>query len=142
MLIRNPLKCIIYWAMLVVMMVLHFNYHVGDIFYDIDVVRPNANGVVPMATHGIRNIFYHLPMVWILLLLASQANGLKLGLFLISLVYAFAHAMHLFKELATPDFSQIPLLTLAFLVSLLLSFEHFRYWRDRSQTGEHRLIDG
>ena len=136
MTIQNPLKCIIYWLMLIVMMVLHFNYHVGDIFYDISVVRPNANGVVPMATHGIRNIFYHLPMVWIVMLLVSDAKALRLALFVVSVVYTLAHAMHFFKELATPDFSQIPLLALALFVSILLNYEHFRYWRGKHQVSE------
>lgn len=110
-------------------MVLHFNYHVGEIFYGIDVARENADGVVPIGTHVIRNIFYHLPIVWITVLLTYQTNLIRLGLFIISIVYWIAHLMHLVKDLENPDFSQTPLLILALFISALLTFEHYKYWK-------------
>ncbi len=30
--------CVTLWIILIIMMILHFNYHVGEIFYGIDVV--------------------------------------------------------------------------------------------------------
>ncbi len=120
-------KCILFWLLLIIMMILHFNYHVGEIFYGIDVLRENANGSVPLATHAIRNIFYHLPIVWILALVFNDARPVRLGLFVISIIYSFSHAMHLAGELKSPDFSQVPLLILAFIVSILLNIEHYKY---------------
>ena len=130
--IQSPLKCIIYWLLLVIIMMLHFNYHVGEIFYGIDVVRENADGIVPVGTHVIRNIFYHLPVVWIIVLLSYQSNLVRVGLFIISVVYWMSHLMHLVKDLANPGFSQTPLLLLALFISTLLTLEHYKYWKTKS----------
>ena len=48
--LQNPLKCITYWLLLVIIMMLHFNYHVGEIFYGIHVAREGANGIIPIGT--------------------------------------------------------------------------------------------
>ena len=130
--IQSPLKCIIYWLLLVIIMMLHFNYHVGEIFYGIDVARENADGTVPVGTHVIRNIFYHLPVVWIIVLLSYQSNLVRVGLFIISVVYWMSHLMHLVKDLANPGFSQTPLLLLALFISSLLTLEHYKYWKTKS----------
>ena len=127
--IKNPLKCIIYWVILVVIMMLHFNYHVGEIFYGINIVRDNADGVVPIGTHIIRNIFYHLPIIWSIILILSDKKIVKSGLFFISIVYLISHLMHLVKDLSKPDLSQTPLLFIALLVAILLSMEHYNYWK-------------
>ena len=129
--IQSPLKCIIYWLLLVIIMMLHFNYHVGEIFYGIDVARENADGTVPVGTHVIRNIFYHLPVVWIIVLLSYQSNLVRVGLFIISVVYWMSHLMHLVKDLANPGFSQTPLLLLALFISTLLTLEHYKYWKTK-----------
>ena len=130
--IQSPLKCILYWLLLVIIMMLHFNYHVGEIFYGIDVARENADGTVPVGTHVIRNIFYHLPVVWIIVLLSYQSNLVRVGLFIISVVYWMSHLMHLVKDLANPGFSQTPLLLLALFISTLLTLEHYKYWKTKS----------
>ncbi len=127
--IQNPLRCIIYWLMLILIMMLHFNYHVGEIFYGIDVAREDANGMVPIGTHMIRNIFYHLPIIWVVILLVSSAKLVKFGLFIISIVYLLSHLMHLIKDLAKPDLSQTPLLFIALFVGTLVSVEHYKYWK-------------
>ena len=127
--IQNPLKCIIYWLIIVIIMILHFNYHVGEIFYGIDVAREGANGIVPIGTHLIRNIFYHLPIIWVIILIVSNAKLVKIGLFITSIVYVFSHLMHLIKDLANPDLSQTPLLFIALFISILLSMEHYKYWK-------------
>ena len=130
--IQSPLKCIIYWLLLVIIMMLHFNYHVGEIFYGIDVARENADGIVPVGTHVIRNIFYHLPVVWIIVLLSYQSNLVRVCLFIISVVYWMSHLMHLVKDLANTGFSQTPLLLLALFISTLLTLEHYNYWKTKS----------
>lgn len=127
--IQNPLRCIILWFILIIAMILHFNYHVGEIFYGIDVTRENADGTVPIGTAVIRNIFYHFPIIWILVLMTTQAKIVRLGLFILSLIYTLAHGMHLAREFAEPDISQISLLTLTLGVSVGLAYEHFRYWK-------------
>ncbi|MEM9889203.1 MAG: hypothetical protein AAF849_25265 [Bacteroidota bacterium] len=127
--IQNPLRCILFWLILVVLMILHFNYHVSEIFYGIDVVQEDAAGKVPIGIHFIRNIFYHLPIVWIVVLMSTNKKVIRLGLFIISLIYTLSHAMHLVGELLRPDISQISLLSLMLFISVLLSISHFKYWK-------------
>jgi len=129
MTILNPLRCIVLWFILIIAMVLHFNYHVGDLFYGIDMVQSEANGIIPTGTHIIRNIFYHLPIIWILIMLYFDQKRVRLGLFIISIIYSLSHAIHLIGEMTEPDFSQMPLLSITLAVSLLLTWEHFKYMK-------------
>ena len=124
-----PVRCILLWLILVIAMILHFNYHIGEIFYGIDIVRPEANGAIPIGTHLIRNIFYHLPFLWILILLYFNSKIVRLGLFIISIIYTLSHAMHLVGEMTNPDLSQVPLLTITLCTSFLLNYEQYRYWK-------------
>ena len=127
--IENPLRCILYWLILVIIMILHFNYHVGDHFYGIEITREGANGNIPLGTHIIRNIFYHLPIIWVIILISTKVKSIRIGLFFISLIYCAAHGLHLLKDLTNPNLSQTPLLFLALAVSILLCVEHFKYWK-------------
>jgi len=129
---KMPVRCILLWLILVIAMILHFNYHIGEIFYGIDIVRPEANGTIPIGTHLIRNIFYHLPFLWILILLYFNSKIVRLGLFIISIIYTLSHAMHLVGEMTNPDLSQVPLLTITLGISLLLTYEHFKYMKSPS----------
>ena len=127
--IQNPLKCILFWLLLVITMMLHFNYHIGELFYGVDITKEGANGTVPIGTHIIRNIFYHLPIVWVIVLILTDAIFIRAALFIISLVYVLSHGLHLAKDLSNPDLSQTPLLFLSLIIAILLSVEHYKYWR-------------
>ena len=127
--IQNPLRCILFWLLLVITMMLHFNYHIGELFYGIEITRKNADGTVPLGTHIIRNIFYHLPIVWIIVLILTDAKVIRVGLFVISLVYLISHGLHLAKDLSNPSLSQTPLLFISLILAILLSIEHYKYWK-------------
>jgi len=110
-------------------MMLHFNYHIGELFYGIEITIKSADGTVPLGTHIIRNIFYHLPIVWIIILILTDAKVIRAGLFIISLVYLISHGLHLAKDLINPHLSQTPLLCLSLIISVLVSIEHYKYWK-------------
>jgi hypothetical protein len=131
---KHQIKAVILWIIIIIGMVLHFNYHIGDIFYGIDVVRPEADGIVPNSTHIIRGLFYHLPIIWILMIIYLQHKIVQIILLIISIIYTTAHGMHCFGELSNPktDVSQLSLLTLVLIVSLLLNFEHFKLLKNES----------
>lgn len=122
-------KLITLWVLTIIGMILHFNYHVGQIFYGIDVVRPDATGEETTGVFIIRTAFYHLPIIWILILLYANKQWVKWGMFVIGSVYALAHASHLFGELTSKETnpSQLSLLAIVFIVSGILAVEHFRY---------------
>jgi hypothetical protein len=129
MLLQNPTKVIILWALLIIAMILHFNYHVGEIFYGIDIKREGADGTIPKGVHIIRNVFYHLPIIWILTLMYFNAKPIRLAFFVVSLVYTLSHCMHLARDIGHANFSQTPLLTLAVVISFILNIEQFKYWK-------------
>ncbi|MEM1336295.1 MAG: hypothetical protein AAF634_14550 [Bacteroidota bacterium] len=119
------------WLLTIIGMILHFNYHIGELFYGIDITRADANGEVPVGVVIIRTLYYHFPMLWILLVIYGRTLWLRLGLFLVSAGYSLSHLAHLVGELFTPERSpsQISLLVLVFGLSVLLAFEHYRYWK-------------
>ncbi len=123
----SQVKLITLWMLTIIGMILHFNYHIGEIFYGIDVVRPDATGKEPMSLVIIRTLFYHLPMLWIVFVLYATKSWMKISLFGISLLYAFAHASHLTGELlGGKNPSQTGLLIVVFFVSILLVVEHYK----------------
>ncbi|NLR93433.1 hypothetical protein [Flammeovirga agarivorans] len=128
--LQTSQKVIYLWIILIITMILHSNYHVGEIFYGIDIVLESATGVVPTSTHIIRNVFYHLPIIYIMLLLLNDSKVLKLTLFIIAVLYTLSHAMHLFQDLSPFDGSQTPLLTITLIASVYLSIEHYKYWKE------------
>jgi len=123
-------KIITLWIITVIGMILHFNYHVGDLFYGIDITVPDAIGVVPNSAHLMRGVFYHLPILWIIIALYIQHKLMRITLFIISFGYTIAHAMHFFGELTNEvkDVSQLSLLGIVLVVSFLLNYEHYRYF--------------
>ncbi|MEM9023589.1 MAG: hypothetical protein AAGB22_07595 [Bacteroidota bacterium] len=127
----DQLKLILLWLLTTVGMILHFNYHVSGVFYGIDITTPGADGTVPIGVLVVRTLYYHLPVVWILLLMYVNKPGMNLTLFIISVLYLLSHGAHVAGEVskAEKDPSQISLLSLVLLVAGMLSVEHFRYWR-------------
>ncbi len=124
-------KLILLWLFTTIGMILHFNYHVGEIFYGIDIVRPEATGEVPIGVFVIRSVFYHLPFIWMLLIVYVKNALLKPILFGISLLYLLSHGAHLAGELSQEqiDPSQTSLLALVLVVAGMLSTEHYLWWK-------------
>lgn len=120
------------WTLLLVGMVLHFNYHVSKIFYVESVMRPGADGTLPPMVYVLRNVFYHLPMLFIVLTLYGKQYWLRGLLFLVSLPYTLAHALHVIDEFNKPTidwFGQVILLGMLFGLSVLLNVTAWQYWR-------------
>lgn len=122
-------KLIVLWILLLIGMILHFNYHVGEIFYGIDVRKPGADGTIPASLVFIRSVFYHLPVIFVLLLLYVRTKWFATGMYIISVIYALSHLFHLVKEVqkSTPDYSQLSLLLLVVIISVMLSYEQFQW---------------
>ncbi|MEM9361363.1 MAG: hypothetical protein AAGA43_01960 [Bacteroidota bacterium] len=126
---------IVLWILCTLGMVLHFNYHIGELFYGIDIVRPDANGKVPTGVFIIRTLYYHLPMVWIVLIMYGKKPWIHSGLLLVGVGYSLSHLAHLTGELLNPERSpsQISLLILVFVLSVVLAYEHYLYWKLRKE---------
>jgi len=124
-------KLIMLWILIIIGMILHFNYHVSEIFYGVNVAKPGTNGVVPAGAHMIKNIFYHIPLLLVISLLYFTNKWYKLFLFVTSLLFTAAHVQHLAGEFKhdTYDLSQIPLLVIVLLVSLLINKASWDYYK-------------
>eukprot|EP01034_Spumella_vulgaris_P016599 gene16599-21191_t len=63
---NQPTKISLLWMMLVICMILHFDYHVSGIFYGIDVKKTDATGQYPPTLILIRGLFQILPLIFAL----------------------------------------------------------------------------
>lgn len=117
--------------LLLIGMILHFNYHVSELFYGVDLVKPGADGKVPASAAIIKTLFYHLPMIFIVAHLYLAQRWFRLTMFILSVLYSIAHAFHLAGEFGKPslDLAQVPLLSLVLLFSLLLNKASWSYYQ-------------
>jgi hypothetical protein len=128
----NPLlRVLVLWIVLLICMMLHFNYHVSKIFYGINVVRPGTDGTIPFMAQVLKNVYYHFPMIFIVALLYLKSKWFKLSLFVISIVYSLSHVVHLRDEFMKPslDWAQVPLLSLTLVFSVLLNKASWDYFK-------------
>lgn len=125
---ENQNKLVVLWLLTVIGMILHFNYHIGGIFYGIDVVRPDADGKETTGVLIIRNVFYHLPLLFIVSILYLKSKWFKWKMFILSCLYALAHASHLFGEFRHEEInpSQVSLLSVVFIIAVVLVIEHLK----------------
>lgn len=133
---ENRTKVIILWNMLVVCMILHFNYHVSGIFYGINVEKPDADGTFPSGLVVIRILFQHLPLLYAAGLLLWESRPVRLGNLVLSGLYALANAFHLAGELVRPpvDPSQAILLSVTLLLSIVSVLLSYRWHRESKIT--------
>lgn len=118
------------WLLMVVGIMLHFDYHVSGIFYGIDLKRPNATGEFPPTIWLIRFVFQLAPMITVTFLLFFEQQWLRVAHFGVSLLYTLIHTLHLIRELQKPDMSQLNLLSLVLVVSLLLNVVALRWLKE------------
>lgn len=118
------------WLLMVVGMMLHFDYHVSGIFYGIDLKRPNATGEFPPTIWLIRFVFQIAPMMAVTFLLFFEVQWFRVAHFGVSVLYTLAHASHLIREFEKPDMSQMNLLSLVLVVSVLLNVVSWRWLKE------------
>lgn len=128
---KHQFRVIVLWVICLIGMMLHFNYHVSKIFYGIDVVRPGATGEISAMAHVMKSVYYHLPMIFIVAQLYFSAAWFRMSMFSISLIYSVSHVLHVVDEFSKPvlDWSQIPLLSLVLIFSVLLNWSSWLYYR-------------
>ncbi|MEA5404871.1 hypothetical protein VB776_18190 [Arcicella sp. DC2W] len=129
---NNSQKIVTLWILFVVCMILHFNYHVGELFYGVDIKRPNANGVVPTSAAIIRFVFEILPMMLVTFILFIEKPIIRQINFYLSILFSLANLAHLVEEFMSPklDLSQLNLLSFVFVSSLLLNLASWRWIKE------------
>lgn len=129
---NNLQKIVTLWILFVVCMILHFNYHVGELFYGVDIKRPNANGVVPTSAAIIRFVFEILPMMLVTFILFIEKPIIRQTNFYLSILFSLANLAHLVEEFMSPklDLSQLNLLSFVFISSLLLNLASWRWIKE------------
>lgn len=118
------------WLVMVVGMMLHFDYHVSGIFYGIELKRANATGEFPPTIWLIRFVFQLAPMMAVTFLLFFEQQWFRVAHFGVSILYTLAHTSHLIREFEKPDMSQLNLLSLVLVVSLLLNVVALRWLKE------------
>lgn len=126
--VNNQTKIILLWVLLIVCMILHFNYHVSELIYGIDIRSKNASGTVPAHILYIRSAFHFLPIVYIVLVMWFNSKTVKIINLILAALYSLAHLFHLAGEIKKGDNpSQIVLLVITAILALLLTLASF-YW--------------
>jgi hypothetical protein len=124
-------RLVILWLLLLVGMILHFNYHVSKIFYGINVARPGSDGTIPLMAHLLKNVYYHVPMLFIVALLYFKRKGFRFFMLVVSVPYTLSHMAHVWDELHKPElnWAQIPLLGLILVFSVMLNKASWDYYK-------------
>jgi len=131
---NNQSRIILLWLILVVCMILHFDYHVSELFYGIDIRRPDANGRTPDSVLYIRSAFHFLPLLYITLIMWHRTRLLRIVNMVLSVLYLMAHIAHLGGELKGDNPSQIVLLSVTALLALLLAIAAWNWVKEGQKT--------
>jgi hypothetical protein len=130
------IQVIVLWILCIIGMILHFNYHVGKIFYGINVVRPGAEGKIPAMAQVLKTVYYHLPMIFIVMLLYMKQKWFRLAMFIITIPYTISHIMHVVDEFKKPVvdyYAQIPLLSIVLIISIILNKASWEYFKNENE---------
>ena len=118
---QQRIKIITVWLLLIVCMILHFDYHVSELFYGIDIRNKDADGTIPERILFIRSAFHFLPLLYIVMVLWLETKTVRIFQFILSLMYTLSHCFHLAGEISKGNNpSQIVLLSVTAFLSLLL----------------------
>jgi hypothetical protein len=130
--IANQQKLVTLWVLMVICMILHFNYNVSGIFYGVDVAVQGADGTVPFRLVIIRLLFNIIPMIFAAATLFFAQKWFRLATLIFSGLYVLAHAFHLLETVKeTPlDPSQLQLLGFTFAISLVQAWVSLKWWRE------------
>ncbi|MBX2902900.1 MAG: hypothetical protein KF872_05020 [Chitinophagales bacterium] len=127
----NQIRVTILWLVLVVCMMLHFDYHVSEIFYGIDVKRSDANGTVPNTIVVIRTLFHFLPLLYVAVLLWLESKLARLLNVVLSGLYLLSHTFHLVGEVQKfNNPSQIVLLSVTLVLASLLVLASYKWLKE------------
>ncbi|MEM7151369.1 MAG: hypothetical protein AAF799_00935 [Myxococcota bacterium] len=121
------------WLVLVVGMVLHFNYGVSGLRYGVPLEQPGATGQVPWSNFVIKTVFYVVPLLMAVACTSDLDRKGRMAIFGMSLLFAVANAMHLVTTAMAADdvlgYAQIVLLGAVLLANGQLIRRSRRWWR-------------
>lgn len=83
------------WLVLVVGMVLHFNYGVSGLRYGVALEQRGATGVVPWSNFTIKAVFYVVPLMIAVACTGGVSRWARAVIFGLSILFGLANAAHL-----------------------------------------------
>ncbi|MBV1860192.1 MAG: hypothetical protein KUG77_17395 [Nannocystaceae bacterium] len=126
------LNVAIVWLVLVLGMMLHFNYEVSGLRYAVSMEQPGASGVVPWSNFWIKSIFYVLPMLMAVSCTLEPGRLGRTGHLAMSVLFALANGMHFTTTLLAASnvlaYAQVVLLAAVLIANIQLIRLIFR-WR-------------
>lgn len=132
---NNQIRIVLLWCLLILCMILHFDYHVSELFYGVDITKPDATGTVPASVVYIRSAFHFLPLLYIAVLLWFATSTVRIIHLVLSGLYTLAHLFHFAGEVSRGNNpSQIILLGITLLLSSLLVVAAFHWLREKTTT--------
>lgn len=127
----NRFKVMTLWLILIICMILHFDYHISKAVYGIDIRLQNANGTIPEHLLYIRAVFHFLPLLYIAVIMWSEKLSVRFFNLILSIIYSLAHCFHFAVELRKGENpSQIILLSITAILSLILFVTSYYWFRN------------
>lgn len=129
--ITNRLRILLLWLILIVCMILHFDYYVSEAMSGFAAQKStggesSGNGLV-----FIRTAFHVLPLLYIAVVMWTERKALRWINFVLALLYNPAHFMHLSGELKKGENpSQMLLLSVTAVLATMLSVASRRWIRE------------
>lgn len=123
------------WLVLVLGMILHFNYGVSGLRYGVPIQQPGATGAVPWSNFGIKSVFYVVPLLMAVACTLRPGRAGRTFHAVLSVLFALANAMHFTTTLLSAAdvlaYAQVVLLAAVLLANVQLIRLTFR-WRGTS----------
>jgi hypothetical protein len=120
------------WLLLIVCMILHFDYHISGAVYGLDIKAKDAKGIIPPQLLWIRLAFHFLPLLYIMMIMWQSRSAFRLLNLILAGIYTIAHGFHFAGALRSADNpSQTILLGITLVLSVLLTVAAYQWYREQ-----------
>lgn len=121
----TQLKTVVLWFLIVFCYLIHGYYHLGELFFGVDIKVPDATGSVPMAVHIFSILIEILPLSIGLISLYKTAKWFIWMSFIFAILLGLLNLVHLGETIAKEpgEIRQLALLSFIVVVNILLILE-------------------
>ncbi len=132
----NRLTIAILWLIILVGLMSHTLMHLVPAFYDINIVKPNANGEMPWHMTLILGFSFLIPVASATIILCLQNNVGKIINFIFAALNLLVATGHLSEPFTARRFDAVQLFIIVplFFVSLILTYHSWNLLFKKSKT--------
>ncbi len=122
-------KISILWLIILIGLVFHTILHLIPVFYGVDIVKPNSQGVIPLGISLTMGFTFLIPVAIICLCVFFTSKWARVINFIVSLIVALINIAHLseFFLAKSVDIAQVFVLPALFVISLFLCVISYKW---------------